>query len=345
MKLAMLRLAPHLTRTLVWLVATACAAHAGEATEAASGTADQFKLMIGSMLMTGYIYRGISYSAHQPSVATYIDAQRAGSTAIRTSTACGFRPAGRCAPDARSVRVRYRRGLLLLSRRARAGAVELLGGARDGVVQADRQDHAGADPRLLPQRLADRRLGHLFRRHALVRSAERIASRRRGLVAVLRSRALAVRPDLERRRRERGRRRASAAGLYQLARRPDVHLPRIQARPQLHRHEPLERELLHNDRRPRGPTRRHSQSGQQSLRIALGSVRRDVLGNAWLRHQSCNARPLTTSCASRFFRKAPDRPRWVCCANPSSHNASAAGSPPAASAAPRATSVPAEHPR
>jgi len=58
MKLAMLRLAPHLTRILAWLVATACAAHAGEATEAASGTADQFKLMIGSMLMSDYIYRG-----------------------------------------------------------------------------------------------------------------------------------------------------------------------------------------------------------------------------------------------------------------------------------------------
>jgi hypothetical protein len=60
MKLAMLRLAPHLTGVLAWLLATACAAHAGEATEAASGTADQFKLMIGSMLMTDYIYRGSS---------------------------------------------------------------------------------------------------------------------------------------------------------------------------------------------------------------------------------------------------------------------------------------------
>src|SRR5262249_35725361 len=72
----MLRLAPHPTRILAWLLATACAAHAGETTEAASGTADQFKLMIGSMLMSDYIYRGISYSAHQPSVATYIDAQQ-----------------------------------------------------------------------------------------------------------------------------------------------------------------------------------------------------------------------------------------------------------------------------
>ena len=53
----MLRLAPHPTRVLAWLLATACAAHAGETTEAASGTADQFKLMIGSMLMSDYIYR------------------------------------------------------------------------------------------------------------------------------------------------------------------------------------------------------------------------------------------------------------------------------------------------
>src|SRR5262249_56048696 len=59
---------------------------------------------------------------------------------------------GRRAPDARSVRVRYRRRLLLLSRRAWAGAIELLGGARDGVVQADRQDHAGTDPRLRAER-------------------------------------------------------------------------------------------------------------------------------------------------------------------------------------------------
>jgi hypothetical protein len=56
----MLRLAPRPTRVLAWLLATACAAHASEATEAASATADQFKLMIGSMLMSDYIYRGSS---------------------------------------------------------------------------------------------------------------------------------------------------------------------------------------------------------------------------------------------------------------------------------------------
>jgi hypothetical protein len=89
----MLRLAPRPTRVLAWLLATACAAHAGEATEAASATADQFKLMIGSMLMSDYIYRGISYSAHQPSVATYIDAQQGWLYGYTNSTACGFRPA------------------------------------------------------------------------------------------------------------------------------------------------------------------------------------------------------------------------------------------------------------
>jgi len=144
----------HPTRVLAWLLATACAAHAGEATEAASGAADQSKLMIGSMLISDYIYRGISYSAHQPSVATYIDAQQgwlygytnfnsvrfSTSPAVEVTMAVGARPT--LGPFER---VRYRRGLLLLSRRARAGAVQLLGGARDGIVQADRQDHAGTD--------------------------------------------------------------------------------------------------------------------------------------------------------------------------------------------------------
>ena len=63
-------------RVLAWLLATACAAHADEATEATSATPDQFKLLIGSVLMSDYIYRGISYSAHQPAVGTYVDAQQ-----------------------------------------------------------------------------------------------------------------------------------------------------------------------------------------------------------------------------------------------------------------------------
>src|SRR5215813_14674446 len=308
MKPAMLRLAPRPTRVLAWLLASACAAHAGEATEAASGTADQFKLMIGSMLMTDYIYRGISYSAHQPSVGTYIDAQQgwlygytnfnsvrfSTSPAVEVTMAVGARPTlGPFEFDIGAAYYYYPGELgPELSNYWEAHAT----------VSYKLTDKITLAPTLAyaPNVLADRRLGHLRSRHALIRSAERIPSRRPGLDVVRRHRALAVRPHLERRRRERGRRRASAAGLHQLARRPGVHLPRIQARPQLHRHEPLERELLRDDRRPRRPTRRHSQSGQQSLRIALGPVRRDVLRNARLRHQSCNARPLTTRCASRF---------------------------------------------
>jgi hypothetical protein len=57
------RLAPRPTHVLAWLLATACAAHASEATDAASVAADQFKLMVGSLLMTGYIYRG--HSSHK----------------------------------------------------------------------------------------------------------------------------------------------------------------------------------------------------------------------------------------------------------------------------------------
>jgi uncharacterized protein (TIGR02001 family) len=72
----MLRLAPRPTHVLAWLLATEYAAHAGEATDAASAAADQFKLMVGSELMTDYIYRGLSYSAHQPSVGAYVDAQQ-----------------------------------------------------------------------------------------------------------------------------------------------------------------------------------------------------------------------------------------------------------------------------
>ena len=56
----MLRLASRPTPVLAWLLATAYAAHAGEATDAASAAADQFKLMVGSALMTDYIYRGRS---------------------------------------------------------------------------------------------------------------------------------------------------------------------------------------------------------------------------------------------------------------------------------------------
>jgi uncharacterized protein (TIGR02001 family) len=59
------------TRVLAWLIVAACSAHADEAAD----TADQSKLTAGATLMTDYIYRGLSYSAHHPAVAAYLDAQ------------------------------------------------------------------------------------------------------------------------------------------------------------------------------------------------------------------------------------------------------------------------------
>jgi uncharacterized protein (TIGR02001 family) len=61
----------HPMRVLAWLIVAACSAHADEATN----TADPSKLTAGATLMTDYIYRGISYSAHHPAVAAYLDAQ------------------------------------------------------------------------------------------------------------------------------------------------------------------------------------------------------------------------------------------------------------------------------
>ena len=58
-------------RVLAWLILAAGSAHADEA----SDTADPSKLTAGATLMSDYIYRGLSYSAHHPAVATYLDAQ------------------------------------------------------------------------------------------------------------------------------------------------------------------------------------------------------------------------------------------------------------------------------
>src|SRR4029450_6769219 len=59
-------------RVLAWLIATACSAHAGED---GSMAADPSKLTAGATLMSDYIYRGLSYSAHHSAIATYLDAQ------------------------------------------------------------------------------------------------------------------------------------------------------------------------------------------------------------------------------------------------------------------------------
>jgi uncharacterized protein (TIGR02001 family) len=92
-------------RVLASLIAMACGAHAEEAKEATS-TADQSKVTVGATLMSDYIYRGISYSAHQPAVAAYVDAQQgwlygytnfnsvkfSTSPAVEVTVAAGIRP-------------------------------------------------------------------------------------------------------------------------------------------------------------------------------------------------------------------------------------------------------------
>ena len=64
-----------LKQVLAWLIATSCAAHAGEATESAVTAPAYPKLTAGAVLMSDYIYRGISYSAHQPALGAYVDVQ------------------------------------------------------------------------------------------------------------------------------------------------------------------------------------------------------------------------------------------------------------------------------
>jgi hypothetical protein len=61
---------------LASLMVAACVARAEEATESAGGTTDTTKLTAGAVLLSDYIYRGISYSARHPSVGAYVDAQR-----------------------------------------------------------------------------------------------------------------------------------------------------------------------------------------------------------------------------------------------------------------------------
>lgn len=57
------------------LIVTTCAAHAGEAVDSPAPAKDQPKVTASALLMTDYIYRGISYSAHHPSVGAAIEGQ------------------------------------------------------------------------------------------------------------------------------------------------------------------------------------------------------------------------------------------------------------------------------
>jgi Bacterial protein of unknown function (Gcw_chp) len=61
---------------LAWLVVSACAARGEEATDSASAAAQQLRVTAGAALLSDYIYRGISYSAHQPSIGAFVDVQQ-----------------------------------------------------------------------------------------------------------------------------------------------------------------------------------------------------------------------------------------------------------------------------
>ena len=297
------RPAPHAKQILAWLVAASCAAscaaHADDVTPSPAAPAAPSKLTAGTLLMTDYLYRGLSYSAHQPSVGTYVDAQYgwfyaytnfnsvkfSTSPAVEVTISTGIRPTlgsfdfdigaayyyypGEIGPDLSNYWEAHATVSHKLTEKLTLGAT--LAYAPD-VWQSGAWGTyaAGAISLDLPTELLPTGVG---------------------LDAVRRSRPFGVRPDLERRRRERRRRRASAAGLHQLARRPDVQLQRAQARPQLYRHDALERALLCDDRRSRG-ARRRRQHRRQSDGTTLGAVRRDVLGDTRLRDQPRAARPI-----------------------------------------------------
>jgi hypothetical protein len=60
-------LAAHPMRVLACLIATACGAHAEEATNA-TPMADQSKITVGATLMSDYIYRGSSWHKRQRAI-------------------------------------------------------------------------------------------------------------------------------------------------------------------------------------------------------------------------------------------------------------------------------------
>src|SRR5215813_12280742 len=303
MKPAMLRLAPRPTHVLAWLLATACAAHAGEATEAASGTADQFKLMIGSLLMTDYIYRGRSYSAHQPSIGTYVDAQQgwlyvyanfnsvrfSTSPAVEVTIAAGARPTlgpfefdigaayyyypGELGPELSNyweahatVSYKLTDKITLAPTLAYAPNVWQTGAwgtYAAGTLSLD-----------LPSELLPADVGRTLSLD-LGRWLFGPTSSGGGVSAAGGGLPL---PDFTN----------WHAGLTFSYRVFKLGLNYTDTN--------LSKENCYVlTGRPRGHTGRRGQSRQQSLRIALGPVRRDVLGNARFRHQSCDARPLTRS--------------------------------------------------
>lgn len=102
----MLRLGTHLLRVLTWLIAIPGAAPAGEIADASAASTSESKLTIGASLLSDYVYRGISYSGHQPSTGAFVEAQQgwlygwvnfnsvkfSTRPAVELTTAAGLRP-------------------------------------------------------------------------------------------------------------------------------------------------------------------------------------------------------------------------------------------------------------
>src|SRR5262245_40146132 len=118
---------------LAWLVVSACAGRGEEATASASDASQQLRVTTGALLQTDYIYRGISYSAHQPSVGAFVDVQQGwlyawtnfNSVKFSTRPAVEMTMALGVRPVFGGIRIRFRLGLLLLPGRSRARPLEL----------------------------------------------------------------------------------------------------------------------------------------------------------------------------------------------------------------------------
>jgi uncharacterized protein (TIGR02001 family) len=276
-----------LKRVLAWLIATSCAAHAGEATESAVTAPAYPKLTAGAVLMSDYIYRGISYSAHQPALGAYVDVQHgwlyawtnfnsvkfSTSPAAELTMAAGIRPTlgpfefdigaayyyypGEIGPDLSNYWEAHATMSHKLTEKVTLGATLAYA---PNVWQSGAWGTyaAGAISFELPSGLLPADVGWSLSADLGRSVFGRTSGDGGGLTA-------------------------GAAGLplpaYTNWRAGLTFSYTSSARPQLHRHNALERALLPDDRRPRGPARRRDQR-RQSDRTALGPVRRDVLGDA-----------------------------------------------------------------
>ena len=273
---------------LAWLIATSCAAHAGEATESAVTAPAYPKLTAGAVLMSDYIYRGISYSAHQPALGAYVDVQHgwlyawtnfnsvkfSTSPAAELTMAAGIRPTlgsfefdigaayyyypGEIGPDLSNYWEAHATMSHKLTEKVTLGAT--LAYAPD-VWQSGAWGTyaAGAISFELPSGFLPADVGWSLSADLGRSVFGRTSGDGGGVTAGAAGLPLPAYTNW----------RAGLTFSYNV----------VQARPQLHRHNALERALLRDDRRPRRPARRREQR-RQSHRTALGPVRRDVLGDA-----------------------------------------------------------------